>query len=36
MDYIAASRRATVDLGMPAFSQAAPHTVTASTNPPDT
>ena len=24
MDYIAASRRATVDLGMPAFSQAAP------------
>jgi integrase len=33
MDYIAASRRATADLGMPAFAQAAPQTITASSNP---
>ena len=33
MDYIAASRRTNVDLGMPAFAQAAPQTVTASPNP---
>ena len=36
MDYIAASRRATVHLGMPAFSQAAPADHTASSNPDDT
>jgi hypothetical protein len=36
MDYIAASRRATVDLGMPAFSQAPAQTITASSNPDDT
>jgi hypothetical protein len=36
MDYIAASRRATVDLGMPAFAQAAPQTITASPIPGDT
>ena len=35
MDYIAASRRATADLGMPAFAQAAPQTITASPNPDD-
>jgi len=29
MDHIAASRRAVVDLGMPAFTQVAAHTVTA-------
>ena len=33
MNYIAASRRATADLGMPAFAQAAPQTITASSNP---
>ena len=36
MDYIAASRRAATDLGMPAFAQAAPQTITASSNPHDT
>ncbi len=37
MDYIAASRRATVDLGMPAFAhRPPPQAITASSNPDDT